>query len=120
MLPEGFSADYSFYDKFNSEDANGEKGTSLKLLLKDLQFCSDVQSGLEFVRVGSKPVKLNASRCFPLCRQKRTLPASATILPGADLSSIRCARRALAIEHGRDRASVMTLGHSPKARLVMT
>jgi hypothetical protein len=43
------------------------------------------------VRVGSKPVKLNASRCFPLCRQKRTLPASATIFPGADLSCIRCA-----------------------------
>jgi hypothetical protein len=57
MLPEGFHADYSFYETFSSEDENGEKGTSLKLLLKDIQFCSDVQYGLEFVDILTNAVR---------------------------------------------------------------
>src|SRR5712664_456528 len=43
ILPEEFHADYSFYEKFNSPD--GEKATSLKLLLKDLKFSSEIQYG---------------------------------------------------------------------------
>lgn len=57
MLPEGFHADYSFYKKFSSEDEKGEKGTSLKLLLNDFQFCSDVQYGLEFVDIVTNAVR---------------------------------------------------------------
>jgi hypothetical protein len=57
MLPEGFNADYSFYDRFNSEETNGEKGTSLGLLLKDLKFCSDVQHGLEFIDIVTNAVR---------------------------------------------------------------
>jgi hypothetical protein len=57
MLSEGFHSDYSSYDKFSSEDDKGEKGTSLKLLLKDLQFCSDTQYGLEFVDIVTNAVR---------------------------------------------------------------
>jgi hypothetical protein len=57
MLPEGFHADYSFYKKFSSADPTGEQGTSLKLLLKDIQFCSDVQYGLEFVDILTNAVR---------------------------------------------------------------
>lgn len=57
MLPEGFHADYSHYEKFSSEDDKGEKGTSLKLLLKDLQFYSDVQWGLELVDIVTNAVR---------------------------------------------------------------
>jgi hypothetical protein len=56
MLPEGFNADYSSYEKFNSEES-GEKGTSLKSLLNDLKFCSDVQHGLEFVDIVTNAVR---------------------------------------------------------------
>jgi hypothetical protein len=38
MLPAEFHADYSFYKKFSVTDTNGESGTSLKLLLKDIKF----------------------------------------------------------------------------------
>jgi hypothetical protein len=57
MLPEDFHADYSFFDKFNSDEADGEKATSLKLLLKDLKFSSEVQYGLEFVDILTNAVR---------------------------------------------------------------
>jgi len=57
MLPAEFHADYSFYDKFNVTEPGGERGTSLKLLLKDIRFCSDIQAGLEFVDVLSNAVR---------------------------------------------------------------
>jgi hypothetical protein len=57
MLPAEFHADYSFYDKFSVTDANGESGTSLKLLLNDIKFCSDIQAGLELVDVLSNAVR---------------------------------------------------------------
>lgn len=56
-LPDGFAADYSFYDKFSADDESGEKGSSLKLLLKDLQFCSDVQYGLELADIVTNAVR---------------------------------------------------------------
>jgi hypothetical protein len=57
MLPAEFHADYSFYDKFSVTDPDGESGTSLKLLLKDIRFWSDIQAGLEFVDVLSNAVR---------------------------------------------------------------
>jgi hypothetical protein len=57
MLPAEFHADYSFYDKFNAVDGTDEKGSSLKLLLKDIQFSSKVQHGLEFVDVLTNAVR---------------------------------------------------------------
>jgi hypothetical protein len=57
MLPAGFHADYSFYEKFSVKDTGGERETSLKLLLEDIKFCSDVQPGLEFVDVLSNAVR---------------------------------------------------------------
>ena len=57
MLPAEFHADYSFYDKFSVRDPVGESGTSLKLLLKDINFCADIQPGLEFIDVLSNAVR---------------------------------------------------------------
>jgi hypothetical protein len=57
MLPAEFQADYSFYDRFNAVGGADEKGTSLKLLLKDIQFSSDVQPGLEFVDILTNAVR---------------------------------------------------------------
>ena len=57
MLPAEFHADCSFYEKFSVTDTNGESGTSLKLLLKDIKFCSDIRAGLEFVDVLSNAVR---------------------------------------------------------------
>jgi hypothetical protein len=57
MLPDNFHADYSFYDRFNLCDEKGEKGTSLKLLLKDLRFSSKPESGLEFVDILTNAVR---------------------------------------------------------------
>jgi hypothetical protein len=57
MLPDNFHADYSFYDKFNLLDEKGEKGTSLKLLLKDLRFSSKAEPGLEFVDILTNAVR---------------------------------------------------------------
>ena len=57
MLPGNFHADYSFYDKFNLLDEKGEKGTSLKLLLKDLRFSSKAEPGLEFVDILTNAVR---------------------------------------------------------------
>lgn len=57
MLPAEFHADYSFYKKFSVTDADGEGGMSLKLLLKDIEFCSEIQAGLEFVDVLSNAVR---------------------------------------------------------------
>lgn len=57
MLPEHFHADYSHFEKFDVQDGSNEKGTSMKLLLKDLQFCSDVQYGLEFVDILTNAVR---------------------------------------------------------------
>jgi hypothetical protein len=56
-LPAEFHVDYSFFRKFGEEDTDGESGTSLKLLLKDINFCSDIQPGLEFVDVLSNAVR---------------------------------------------------------------
>jgi hypothetical protein len=57
MLPENFHADYSFYEKFNGEKLDGEKATSLKLILKDLRFSSEVEYGLEFVDIVTNAVR---------------------------------------------------------------
>lgn len=57
MLPDNFHVDYSFYDKFNLPDEKGEKGTSLKLLLKDLRFSSKPEPGLEFVDILTNAVR---------------------------------------------------------------
>jgi hypothetical protein len=56
MLPDNFHADYSFYDKFNLLDEK-EKGTSLKLLLRDLRFSSKAEPGLEFVDILTNAVR---------------------------------------------------------------
>jgi hypothetical protein len=45
MLPAEFHADYSFYEKFSVTDTNGESGTSLKLLLKDIKFVPTYRLG---------------------------------------------------------------------------
>lgn len=57
MLPAEFNADYSFYDKFNAVDGEAEKGTSLKLLLKNMTFSSEVLPGLEFVDILTNAVR---------------------------------------------------------------
>jgi len=57
MLPPEFNADYSHYEKFNAPDEKGDPGTSLKLLLKDLTFSSEVQYGLEFVDILTNAVR---------------------------------------------------------------
>jgi hypothetical protein len=57
MLPAEFNADYSFYEKFSVKDTDGERETSLKLLLRNIDFCSNVQPGLEFVDVLSNAVR---------------------------------------------------------------
>jgi hypothetical protein len=57
MLPDGFHADYSFYEKLNAEGADSEKATSLKLLLKDITFSAQVQHGLELVDVVTNAVR---------------------------------------------------------------
>ena len=57
MLPEAFNADYSFYEKFNSVDENGETGTSLKLLLEDVTFSAQTQYGLELVDIVTNGVR---------------------------------------------------------------
>jgi hypothetical protein len=56
-LPAEFNADYSFYEKFSVKDTDGERETSLKLLLRNIDFCSNVQPGLEFVDVLSNAVR---------------------------------------------------------------
>lgn len=57
FLPEDFHVDYSYYEKFNSVDGDPEKGTSLKLLLKDLRFSSEVDFGLECVDIVTNAVR---------------------------------------------------------------
>lgn len=57
MLPDGFNADYSFYEKSNLVDENGEAGTSLRLLLKDITFSAQTQHGLEFVDILTNGVR---------------------------------------------------------------
>ena len=56
MLPDNFHADYSFYKKFDTADGD-EIGTSMKLLLKDIQFSSGVEQGLEFVDILTNAVR---------------------------------------------------------------
>jgi hypothetical protein len=96
MLPEGFHADYSHYEKFSSEDDKGEKGTSLKLLLKDLQFCSDVQYGIEFVdTMRCRWQSRHDARRWPGCRKCRKLSQSrlfATRVPLLCSASLRPSR----------------------------
>jgi hypothetical protein len=57
MLPANFHVDYSSYEKFSAVERDGRKGTSLELLLKDLQFSSEVQPGLEFVDIVTNAVR---------------------------------------------------------------
>lgn len=57
MLPDGFNADYSFYEKFNLVNENGEAGTSLRLLLNDITFSAQTQHGLEFVDILTNGVR---------------------------------------------------------------
>ena len=57
MLPDGFHVDYLFYEKFNPVEADGERATSLKLLLKDLTFSAEVQYGLELVDIVTNAVR---------------------------------------------------------------
>jgi hypothetical protein len=50
-------ADYSFYDRFSMIGADGEKGTDLKLLLKDIKFSRETEAGLEFVDILSNAIR---------------------------------------------------------------
>jgi hypothetical protein len=56
-LPESFNLDYSFYDRFNTTGDNGEQGTDLKLLLKDIRFSAKAEPGLEFVDILTNAVR---------------------------------------------------------------
>jgi hypothetical protein len=53
-LPVG---DYSFYDRFSVAGDDGEKGTDLKLLLKDIRFSTKPEEGLEFVDILSNAIR---------------------------------------------------------------
>jgi hypothetical protein len=44
-------ADYSYYDRFAAVQDGGEKGTDLKLLLKDIRFSPRAEPGLELVDI---------------------------------------------------------------------
>jgi hypothetical protein len=50
-------ADYSYYDKFRHVGQDGEDGTNLSLLLKDLRFSSDTEFGLELVDILTNAVR---------------------------------------------------------------
>src|ERR1035441_3327848 len=50
-------ADYSHYDKFRYVEENGEEGTNLSLLLKDLRFSSEIEFGLELVDILTNAVR---------------------------------------------------------------
>jgi hypothetical protein len=53
-LPVG---DYSFYERFRVADDGGEKSVDLRLLLKDIRFCTKSEEGLEFVDILSNAVR---------------------------------------------------------------
>lgn len=55
--PEGFLFDYSFYDRFSMTGDDGEKGTDLKLLLRDIRFSTKPEAGLEFVDILTNAVR---------------------------------------------------------------
>jgi hypothetical protein len=57
MMLDGFHADYSAFDKFNGDYGNGEKATSLKMLLNDITFSAKVQDGLELVDIVTNAVR---------------------------------------------------------------
>ena len=54
MLPIG---DYSHYDRFSMIGDDGEKGTDLKLLLKDIRFSAKAEVGLEFVDILTNAIR---------------------------------------------------------------
>jgi hypothetical protein len=54
---ENLQADYSFFEKFRSNDGTGEDGISMTVLLKDIQFLSGVQYGLEMVDILANAVR---------------------------------------------------------------
>jgi hypothetical protein len=53
-LPIG---DYSFYDRFRIIGDNDERGTDLKLLLKDIRFSTKPDEGLEFVDILANAIR---------------------------------------------------------------
>jgi hypothetical protein len=54
---EGLLSDYSYYDRFSVVGDDGEKGTDLKLLLKDIKFITGSEIGLEFVDVLTNAIR---------------------------------------------------------------
>ena len=57
-VPFFAGGDYSFYDaSFGSAGDNGEKGTDLKKLLKDIRFSTETEPGLEFVDILSNAIR---------------------------------------------------------------
>ena len=56
-LPESFFANYSFYDRFNMTSDDGEKGTDLRLLLKNIRFSARPEPGLEFVDILTNAIR---------------------------------------------------------------
>jgi hypothetical protein len=56
--PKLASADYSFYDKiYGSTNSEGEKGTDLKKLLKDIRFSKESEIGLELVDILTNAIR---------------------------------------------------------------
>jgi hypothetical protein len=56
--PRFDGGDYSFYDKhYGGKTEDGEKGTDLSLLLKDIRFSPDKEPGLEFVDVLTNAIR---------------------------------------------------------------
>ena len=49
--------DYSHYDRFSVIGDDGEKGTDLKLLLKDIRFSTKAEEGLEFVDILTNAIR---------------------------------------------------------------
>ena len=55
--PRFAAGDYSSYDKSYGATEDGEQGIDLKLLLKDIRFSPNVETGLEFVDVLTNAVR---------------------------------------------------------------
>jgi hypothetical protein len=117
-LPETFFADYSFYDRFSMSDDDGEKGTNLKLLLKDIRFSSVAEPGLEFVDILTNAVrraltgnlKRDGWQNIARLMIHRSEPYISFVLFGEDKEVVRRAPYATTVHEGFSRGgrSMMT------------